>query len=180
MGMSPYMKSLRGKIGTMLVAVPSATCVVRDDEGRFLLVRHADTGYWAVPGGAVDPTETPADAAVRELWEETGLHVRTTRLAGVFGGRPFITEYDNGDRTSYVTIVFEGEVLDGEAEVRDDELLDLRYFTADEAFSHDLVPECIREILRSVVSPDGNGVRSFKPETWAPPVACEASNGRGS
>jgi 8-oxo-dGTP pyrophosphatase MutT (NUDIX family) len=168
MVMSAYMKSLRDKVGTMLVGVPSATTVVRDEVGRVLLVRHADTGYWAVPGGAVDPHETPADAAVRELWEETGLYVRLTRLAGVFGGTEFIAHYEGGDRTSYVTIVFEGEVLAGEAAVRDEEILEVRYFSRQEAAENPLVPACIRELLESVFGEDGERT-PFRPATWAPP-----------
>jgi 8-oxo-dGTP pyrophosphatase MutT (NUDIX family) len=41
--------------------------------GRFLLLRRADDGTWALPGGMVEPSdESPAYAALRELGEETG------------------------------------------------------------------------------------------------------------
>jgi 8-oxo-dGTP pyrophosphatase MutT (NUDIX family) len=52
-----------------------ADALVCDGEGRLLLVRRADDGCWAMPGGWVDPGETPAQAAVRETLEETGLVV---------------------------------------------------------------------------------------------------------
>lgn len=168
MAMSAYMKSLRDKVGTMLVGIPAAVTVVRDERGRLLLVRHADLGHWAVPGGAVDPTETPADAAVREMWEETGLHVRLTRLAGVFGGTQFVAAYPGGDRTSYVTIVFEGEVLAGEAAPCDDEILEVRYFTAEELAKGEFLHPAVRELLGSVIADDE--LRAFRPPTWAPPT----------
>lgn len=57
-----------------------------DERGRLLLVQQAETGYWSTPGGAVELGETPADAAVREAWEETGLLVEPVALIGVFGG----------------------------------------------------------------------------------------------
>lgn len=45
---------------------------------RLLLIRRDDTGEWAIPGGMVDPGETPTDALVRELAEETGLNLTGT------------------------------------------------------------------------------------------------------
>lgn len=54
---------------------PAAIAVVRR-EGRFLLVRRGqppDPGSWGFPGGKIEPGETAAEAAVRELAEETGV-----------------------------------------------------------------------------------------------------------
>jgi 8-oxo-dGTP pyrophosphatase MutT (NUDIX family) len=47
--------------------MPSVTIVSFDDTGRVLLVKHRDTDLWVAPGGAIEPEETPADAAVREM-----------------------------------------------------------------------------------------------------------------
>ena len=75
MGMSDYLHGVRAKVGHALLVVPSATGLVYDDQGRVLLARHANDNVWMAPGGALDPDESPADAAVREVWEETGLVV---------------------------------------------------------------------------------------------------------
>ena len=53
--------------------------VVHDDAGRLLLIRRGtepNRGRWSVPGGRVEPGESPADAVEREVLEETGLRVR--------------------------------------------------------------------------------------------------------
>jgi 8-oxo-dGTP diphosphatase len=51
----------------------TASAVVLDDEDRVLLVHHNKLGKWLYPGGHVDENETPAEAAVREVVEETGI-----------------------------------------------------------------------------------------------------------
>jgi ADP-ribose pyrophosphatase YjhB (NUDIX family) len=55
--------------------------------GRLLLVRRAHEpwrGTWDVPGGFCGPREHPADTAVREVKEETGLDIRTTGILGMW------------------------------------------------------------------------------------------------
>ena len=88
MPMSPYMQNVRSKVGNLLLEVPSVSVLHFDDRDRVLLVYHSDVLLWTTPGGAVEPDETPANAAIREMWEETGLHVRLSRLLGVFSRQP--------------------------------------------------------------------------------------------
>jgi len=47
--------------------------VVFDSAGRLVLCRHKDRSTWETPGGHIEPGETPAEAAARELFEETGI-----------------------------------------------------------------------------------------------------------
>lgn len=58
------------------------------DGDEILLCRISDqlpqfTGYWTLPGGGVEFGEDPADAMVREVFEETGLQVRPRSIAGI-------------------------------------------------------------------------------------------------
>ena len=133
MPISDYLRELRSVVGTRLLMLPGVAAIVRDAENRVLFIRRADNGHWGFPAGAIDPGETPAEAVVREVREETGLQVRPARVAGVFGGSGFRVQYENGDRAEYTVIVFECEVIGGTLTPIDGEAVDLRYFAPDDA-----------------------------------------------
>ncbi|MBI3948125.1 MAG: NUDIX domain-containing protein [Armatimonadetes bacterium] len=132
MPISPYLKVLRARVGTDLVLMPGVAAVIRDGEGRVLLGRRSDDGSWGLPAGSVDPGEPPARTVVREVWEETGLHVVPERILGVFGGEDFRFTYPNGDQLESVVVLFECRVVGGDLHPRDGEMVGLRYFPADE------------------------------------------------
>lgn len=166
MPISDYLRRLREKLGPDLLLMPSVTGVVFDDGGRLLMVEHADRDLWVLPGGAIDPGETPADALVREMWEETGLHVRPLAIRGVFTGPEFLVRYGNGDEVIYVMTVFECAVLGGHPRPDGVETLDVRYFSEAEATALHTPPwACV--VLPSLFSRTGPG---FTPPTWTPPA----------
>ena len=134
MAMSPYLRRLRERVGPARLLLPSVSAHVFEAEGRLLLVRQRDGGLWSTPGGMIEPDERPADAVVREVWEETGLRVEPVRVAGVYGGPEFIVTYPNGDETQYVIIAFECAVTGGgEPRPDGDETVDVRFWSRDEA-----------------------------------------------
>ena len=90
MPMSPYVRELRERLGNRRLLMPSVAGIVRDAQRRVLLVRQQDNGVWSTPGGIIELEDTPADAVVREVWEETGLVVRPQRIIGVYGGPGFV------------------------------------------------------------------------------------------
>lgn len=66
--------------------MPCVGAVVRDDRGRLLLVRRGTEpgrGLWSIPGGRLEPGETAAEGAAREVHEETGIRVVVGSLVGV-------------------------------------------------------------------------------------------------
>ena len=129
MGISAHIARLRAAVGHELLLLPSVSVLPVDDAGRVLLVRHAghDDG-WGILGGAIDPGESPAAAAVREAREEIGVDVQLVRLVDVLGGPDFEVSYPNGDRVAYVTAVYEARVVAGSPVVSDGELSDLAWF----------------------------------------------------
>jgi len=65
---------------------PAVAAVVRDGQGRILLVlrdKEPRAGEWSLPGGFIEIDESPTEATVRELAEETGLTARRCELLAV-------------------------------------------------------------------------------------------------
>ncbi len=168
MAISEYLKGIRERVGHALLLVPSVTAIVFDEERRVLLARPAGKGAWVAPGGSIDPDETPADAVVRETWEETGLVVRPVGLLGVWGGPECVVEYANGDRSSYVMTVFECAVTGGVPRPDGEEIAELRWVAESELTAFPLATWA-RTVLPVVFR--GRDRASFTPPTWRPPDA---------
>ena len=99
--------------------------VVLDDDGQVLLGRRADTGIWALPGGIIEPGEEPADAAVREIFEETGVMAVPEALAAVtVCGQ---VTYQNGDLVQYLELLFRCRACGGSARVNDSESIEVSW-----------------------------------------------------
>jgi mutator protein MutT len=112
--------------------MPGVGAIIRNEAGEVLFLKRSDNGLWDLPAGAIDPGETPAQAIVREVREETGLIVEPMAIAGVFGGGGFRLTYDNGDVVEYTVVVFECRIIAGKLGGLDDEAVELRYLGANE------------------------------------------------
>lgn len=163
--MPDYVMSLREMVGPhVLLQLPSVSTAVRDSDGRVLLARHVEGENWLLPGGSIEPAELPADAALRETWEETGLVVRLTGLLGVFGGPEFVVEYRNGQRVSYVMVVFEAVVESGEPGPRSSEIQELGFFSSEESGKLPLA-DWVPEVLKAFFDPFA-GPCVYRPANW--------------
>ncbi|MFI9595338.1 NUDIX hydrolase [Nonomuraea sp. NPDC052265] len=120
-----FVLALREKIGTEPLWLSGVTAVVLR-EAQVLLVRRADTGAWTPVTGIIDPGEQPADAALREVAEETGVRAVAERLALVHVTRE--VTYPNGDRARYLDLVFRCRWASGDPYPADGENSEARWF----------------------------------------------------
>jgi ADP-ribose pyrophosphatase YjhB (NUDIX family) len=131
--MADHLRWLRTRVGHALLPLAYATAIVHDDHGRVLFQRRADFGqaWWGLPGGLLEPGETPEAAARREVLEETGLRVEPLRLTGVYSSARYAVTYPNGDRVQQVTLCYACRLQGGTLRPQASEIHALEFFETD-------------------------------------------------
>ncbi|MEU4802737.1 NUDIX domain-containing protein [Actinosynnema sp. NPDC023587] len=92
----------------------AVSAVVRDQDGRILMIRRTDNDKYALPGGGQDAGETLTEAVVREVEEETGVHVEVTTLVGLYSNPAHVIAYDDGEVRQEFSICFRARPLSGD------------------------------------------------------------------
>jgi ADP-ribose pyrophosphatase YjhB (NUDIX family) len=124
-------KNMSAERKSPVVPVPAVLAVVAR-RGRVLLVRRAnppDQGRWGFPGGRIEPGETLAAAALRELAEETGVVAESGAVLGAFD-----SVHDGADGRlahHYVLVAVGCRWVSGDGAAADD-ALDTGWFTPEE------------------------------------------------
>jgi ADP-ribose pyrophosphatase YjhB (NUDIX family) len=93
--------------------VPSTTVAVRDELGRLLLIHKIDNDLWALPGGAMELGESVAEAAIREVEEETGVVVQLVGLVGIYTDPGHVMQYSDGEVRQEFSVCFHGLAVRG-------------------------------------------------------------------
>lgn len=108
-----YSRWLRTYVGHQRILQLTASAFITNDQRHVLLGRRTDVMLWAPPSGVVQLGETPAQTLLREVVEETGLHVDIDRLIGVYTGHDFEWTYPNGDQAQIIALFFNCRVTGG-------------------------------------------------------------------
>jgi ADP-ribose pyrophosphatase YjhB (NUDIX family) len=151
-----YVRWLRSYVGHQRLLQLAASAYILDERGHILLGRRTDVMLWAPPSGVVQLGETPSETLVREVQEETGLHVAVERLIGLYTGRDFEWTYPNGDQAQIVSAFFACRVLGGTLTPDHSEFVSLGYYAPDQM--PPLMPRYVR-MLRDAV--DGRNDAAF-------------------
>lgn len=131
------------------LACASSAIVERD--GRFLLVRRLNppaADLYAFPGGRAEPGETPAETALRELLEETGLRGENPRL---FHRYELAAEPESGTG-GFMLSVFLVDVEDDTEALAADDASDLGWYRAEEIAGLPVPPsitDCLERLART-------------------------------
>ncbi|MEU7782776.1 NUDIX domain-containing protein [Amycolatopsis sp. NPDC049159] len=93
------------KANSIAVAV---SVFIQDDEGRILMIRRTDNDLYSIPGGQLELGETLAEAAVREVREETGIECEVTDVIGLYSDPKHVIAYTDGEVRQEFSICFRG------------------------------------------------------------------------
>jgi 8-oxo-dGTP diphosphatase len=124
-----YMEGLRRRVGSALIPLVYGSVLAADENGRILFQRRSDFNRWGLPGGILEPGESPAQCARRETLEETGWAVRPIRLAAVLSSPRHAVLYPNGDRVQQITFFFECAIDGGSSRPDGKESSALAFFS---------------------------------------------------
>jgi 8-oxo-dGTP diphosphatase len=135
----------------------TSTAIIPFNEGKILLIKRNTLpfkGYWALPGGRMDPGETIEQTVVREVKEETGLTVTILSKIGEYveKGIKDDIEYEYYP-TCFVVKPVGGEVIKQESEIQEIQLFSLKELPEPLAFEH-------QKMIEDYVSRLKNGVKS--------------------
>jgi ADP-ribose pyrophosphatase YjhB (NUDIX family) len=121
------------------------------ENDQILLIKNADFGAWGLPGGRMEAGETFPQCAIREAFEETGLHVELLHLVGIYS----LPLWHHGGNH---TILFTARSIGGEKlQNQSKETLDIRFFDPD-TLPEDILWWHQRRIKDAIASINGSVV----------------------
>jgi 8-oxo-dGTP diphosphatase len=127
-----------------------ASSAILERDGRYLLVRRANppsVDMYAFPGGRAEIGETPAETAVREFHEETGIPPRNPHLFEIYDLPP--REPDGAGAPHFFLSVFTVDADPDLDAVAGDDAADIGWYTAAEIFALP-IPDSVRECVEKL------------------------------
>jgi ADP-ribose pyrophosphatase YjhB (NUDIX family) len=132
--------------------------IFNDDQTKILLTCRADNGKWCLPGGMIEAGESVSEACEREVFEETGLKVRVSRLTGVYSNPHQVAVYPDGKQAHYVILNFETMLVSGKPG-SGNETTAVKWFTVVDAFTLDLFHDHADRISDAIACQDAAFIR---------------------
>lgn len=113
--------------------------IILNEENKVLLQKRADVRRWGIPSGHIEIGETVAEAAIREVKEETNLDINIKKLIGVYSEPDSqVFSYPNGKVVHFITTCFLANITGGDLRCNSNESLEIKFF-GQKDLPHDLL-----------------------------------------
>jgi 8-oxo-dGTP pyrophosphatase MutT (NUDIX family) len=122
--------NVRPFIGHERFSGMGVSVVLTREDGKLLMLQHVNEEHWRLPAGYCELGENAAQTAVREMWEELGLHIKVVRIVGVHAN--LNSTYANGDQVRIVGVVFFALITGGTRHLEKTEIADLAWMAPQE------------------------------------------------
>lgn len=100
----------------------AVAAVIFDEQGRILIFRHTYRKFeWGLPAGGLEHHEQPADAIVREFYEETGMKIEIEKMLTAVSAR----------EDHHISLIYLCRIVSGEFK-ESHEIAEMKYFRLDE------------------------------------------------
>src|ERR1700740_1341259 len=99
---------------------PATAVALFNSAGELLLLHRKDNDKWTMPGRTLDFGESLTDCAIREVIEETGLHIRIKGLIGTYTDPYILIAYTDGEVRQECTCVYAAETESGDLKIDDE------------------------------------------------------------
>lgn len=157
---SPATESTQGTATHVIVGS------VLEFNGKYLLIEESANGQMCLnqPAGLLEPGETPAEGAVRETYEKSGVRFLPQFLVGIYDW------HSQKNATRYIRMAFTGPIIDiGDGSPRDASVHRVTWLTHAQATAQSIrhrspfVLACIEDHIRGIRFPL-DAIRSFRPQ----------------
>jgi ADP-ribose pyrophosphatase YjhB (NUDIX family) len=95
---------------------------ILNENSKLLLVQRSDNKLWALPGGCQDLGETPAQCAIRECFEETGLKIELEKLMGVWSSQCYEYVHYPWKENEFTHLMYSAKVIGGSLRISNETL----------------------------------------------------------